>query len=61
MCTHVYVAGYLPCDPYKGDLLAAAVVDQRHAHVLKRQDDFLLSQLCLLTLTEQLVDMLLLS
>lgn len=32
--SHVYVAGYLPCDPNEGDLLAATVVDQRHAHIL---------------------------
>ena len=56
VCVHVSVAGYLPCDPNKGDLLAAAVVDQGHADVLQRQDDFLFSQLRLLTLTEQLVD-----
>lgn len=57
----VYVASYPPSDPNKGDLLAAAVVDQRHAHVLYRQDDFLFSQLRFLALTELLVDSLLLS
>lgn len=56
---HVHVA--VPCDPNEGDLLAAAVVDQRHAHVLQRQDDFLFGQLSLFALTEQLVDAKLLS
>lgn len=55
------MCGYGPCDSNEGDLLAAAVVDQGHAHVLQRQDDFLFGQLRLLTLTEQLVDPLLLS
>lgn len=53
-------AGRLPCDPNKRDLLATDVVDQRHANVLQREDDFLFGQLRLLGLTEHLVDALLL-
>lgn len=48
-----------PGDPDEGDLLAAAVVDQRHADTLERQDHLLFGQLHLLALAEQLVDALL--
>lgn len=52
---------YLPGDSDKRHLLAAAVVDQRHAHVLYGQDDFLFGQLRLLAVAQQFVDTPLLS
>lgn len=48
-----------PGDADEGHLLAAAVVDQGHAHALQRQDGLLFGQLYLLALAEQLVDALL--
>ena len=47
---------YRPCNPNIGDLLAVAVVDQRHAHILQGEAGLLFGQLHLLALAQHLVD-----
>lgn len=51
-----YLCVCVPGDADERHFLAAAVVDQGHAHILEGEDDFLRCQLGLLALTQLPVD-----